>query len=55
MQKNANNKAKRKNNTEIKRVLLRKHDKLKFVVIPRQSTIEAGDYVSIKKVIEVEN
>jgi len=49
MQTNANNKP------EIKKVLLRKHDKLKFVVIPRKSTIRAGDYVSIKKIVEVEN
>lgn len=39
---------------EIKRVLIRKYDKLKFVVIPRKSNIEAGDFVIIKKV-EVEN
>ena len=35
---------------EIKKVLLRKHDKLKFVIIPRKSSIGAGDFVSIKKI-----
>lgn len=40
---------------EIKRVLSRKHDKLKFVVIPRKSDIEAGDYVLIKKIRGLQN
>ena len=43
---NANNKG------EIKKVLLRKYDKLKFVVIPKKSSIRAGDYVLIKKLEE---
>lgn len=43
------------NKREIKKVLLRKYDKLKFVVIPRKSNINAGDFVSIRKVVEVEN
>ena len=34
----------------IKKVLLRKHDGCKIVVIPRRCNIEAGDYVFIKKV-----
>jgi hypothetical protein len=49
MQTNANNKI------EIKKVLLRKHDKLKFVVIPRKSNIRDGDFVLIKKISEAEN
>lgn len=49
MQTNANKR------TEIKRVLLRKQDKLKFVVIPRKSKIEAGDFVIIKKIVRVED
>jgi len=44
-------KNKANNKIEIKKVLLRKHDKLKFVVIPKKSTIRAGDYVSIRKII----
>jgi len=40
---------------EIKKVLLRKHDNLKFVVIPKKCNIEAGDFVSIRKISEVEN
>jgi hypothetical protein len=43
MQLNANNKI------EIKKVLLRKYDGLKFVVVPKNSDIEAGDFVMIKK------
>ena len=43
------------NQIEIKKVLLRKHDGLKFVVIPRSSSIRSGDYVMIKKVEEVKN
>lgn len=43
------------NKSEIKKVLLRKHDKLKFVVIPRKSIIRAGDYVLIKKIEEKQN
>ena len=49
MQLTANNKM------EIKKVLLRKHDKLKFVVVPRNSLIKEGDYVFIKKVEGGEN
>lgn len=49
MQQNANNKI------EIKKVLLRKYDGLKFVVIPRGSDIEAGDFVLIKKMPKVED
>ncbi len=40
------------NKHEIKKVLLRKHDGLKFVIIPRKSNIKAGDYVVIKKIKE---
>lgn len=43
MQTNANNEF------EVKRVLFRKHDNLKFVVIPKNSTIQPGDYVKIQK------
>ena len=51
MQLNAN-----KNEIEIKKVLVRKHDNLRFVVIPRKSSIEPGDYVLIQKISEeVEN
>ena len=49
MQLNANNRI------EIKKVLLRKHDGLKFVIIPRKSSIEVGDFVSIKKIAGVSN
>lgn len=49
MQTNANNQG-----AEIKKVLLRK-DGLKFVVIPRKSNIEAGDFILIKKIAEVGN
>ena len=49
MQLNANNKI------EIKKVLLRKHDKLKFVIIPKKSSIKAGDFVLIKKISEEKN
>jgi hypothetical protein len=40
---------------EIKKVLQRNEDKLKYVVVPKNSDIEAGDYVRITKVVEVEN
>lgn len=49
MQTNANNKF------EVKKVLLRKYDGLKFVVIPRNSDIEVGDLVMIKKMPNVED
>ena len=49
MQLNANDRI------EIKKVLLRKHDGLKFVIIPRKSSIEVGDFVSIKKIAGVSN
>ena len=49
MQLNANNRI------EIKKVLLRKHDGLKFVIIPRKSSIEVGYFVSIKKIAGVSN
>ena len=49
MQQNATNQM------EIKKVLLRKHDGLKFVVIPKKSSLRAGDYVMIKKVNEIKN
>lgn len=37
---------------EIKKVLLRKDDGTKLVIIPRKSKISAGDYV---KIILIEN
>ena len=40
---------------EIKKVLQRNEDKLKYVVVPKNSNIEAGDYVKIEKIVEVEN
>ena len=43
------------NRIEIKKVLLRKYDKLKFVVIPKKSSIKAGDYVKIEKISGVKN
>ena len=39
---------------EIKKVLLRKKDGLKFVVVPRNSELNPGDYVKLIKVNEVE-
>lgn len=39
---------------EIKKVLQRKEG-TKIVVVPKNSEIEAGDYVIIKKVEEVKN
>lgn len=44
MQTNANTRV------EIKKVLIRKYDRLKFVIIPKKSDIEAGDFVLIKKI-----
>lgn len=37
---------------EIKRVLLRKDDGVKYVIIPKDSHIEQGDYVKIIKISE---
>ena len=50
MRQNANT-----NRAEIKKVLQRKDDKMKFVIIPKKSSIKGGDYVLIKKVEGVEN
>lgn len=35
---------------EIKKVLIRKHDKIKFIIVPRNSDIEVGDYVKLVKI-----
>lgn len=35
---------------EIKKVYLRKNDGTKFITIPKGSSIQAGDYVIIKKI-----
>ena len=40
---------------EIKKVLLRKDDGTKLVIIPRNSEIKEGDYVKIIKVVDSEN
>jgi len=37
---------------EIKKVLLRKDDGTKLVIIPRKSDIQEGDYVQIIKIQE---
>lgn len=35
---------------EIKKVLMRRDGKMKFVIIPIESDIEKGDYVKIEKI-----
>ena len=39
---------------EVKKVLIRS-DKVKYIIIPKKSNIEAGDYVTIVKCKEVKN
>jgi len=38
--------------TEIKKVLLRKDDGVRYVIVPKKSEIQEGDYIKLIKIEE---